>query len=103
MSWTEDISTPNTAVSSRVPYAGRETGCRASRRSRSRLVRQRHKMRNVASGYRPTTEFALDVEVVGATLDATIIARQRRKELERQFDYLERAVEQADGAVSTPG
>ncbi|PSP27569.1 hypothetical protein BRC65_04980 [Halobacteriales archaeon QH_2_65_14] len=60
-------------------------------------------MRNVASGYRPTTEFALDVEVVGATLDATIIARQRRKELERQFDYLERPVEQADGAVSTPG
>jgi hypothetical protein len=50
-------------------------------------------MRNVASGYRPTTEFALDVEIVGATLDATIIARQRRTELERQFDYLERPVE----------
>jgi hypothetical protein len=36
-----------------------------------------------------TTEFALDVAVVGELLDATVIKRQRRKELEAQFDYLE--------------
>jgi uncharacterized radical SAM superfamily Fe-S cluster-containing enzyme len=40
-----------------------------------------------------TTEFALDVAVVGSVLDATVIKRQRRKELEAQFDYLEEAVE----------
>jgi len=37
-----------------------------------------------------TTEFALDVDVVGSILDSTIIARQRRKELSAQFDYLEK-------------
>lgn len=37
-----------------------------------------------------TTEFALDIDVVGAILDGTVIARQRRKELTSQFDYLER-------------
>lgn len=36
------------------------------------------------------TEYALDVDVVGSILDGTIIARQRRKELSAQFDYLER-------------
>ncbi|WP_424018223.1 SRPBCC family protein [Halorientalis pallida] len=36
-----------------------------------------------------TTEFALDVAVVGAVLDATVIKRQRRKELNAQFDWLE--------------
>ena len=36
-----------------------------------------------------TTGFSLDVDVVGSILDGTIIARQRRKELDAQFDYLE--------------
>ncbi|WP_136716483.1 SRPBCC family protein [Halorientalis salina] len=36
-----------------------------------------------------TTEFALDVAGVGAILDATVIKRQRTKELTGQFDYLE--------------
>jgi carbon monoxide dehydrogenase subunit G len=36
-----------------------------------------------------TTDFALDVALVGDLLDATIIRRQRTKELEAQFDYLE--------------
>lgn len=36
-----------------------------------------------------TTEFALDVPVVGDVLDSTIIKRQRRKELSAQFDWLE--------------
>ena len=35
-----------------------------------------------------TTEFALDASLVGPILDATIIKRQRRKELTAQFDYL---------------
>jgi hypothetical protein len=39
---------------------------------------------------RATTEFAVDVALVGEILDATVIKRQRRKELEAQFDYLER-------------
>lgn len=34
------------------------------------------------------TEFALDVALVGMILDATVIKRQRRKELTAQFDYL---------------
>jgi hypothetical protein len=38
-----------------------------------------------------TTEFALDVSVVGDFLDGTVIKRQRRKELEGQLDYLEEA------------
>ena len=38
-----------------------------------------------------TTEFALDVDVVGSILDGTIIARQRKRELNGQFDYLETA------------
>jgi hypothetical protein len=36
-----------------------------------------------------TTDFSLDVGVVGPILDGTIISRQRRKELTGQFDYLE--------------
>ena len=36
-----------------------------------------------------TTEFALDVALVGEMLDATIIKRQRRRELDAQFDHLE--------------
>lgn len=38
-----------------------------------------------------TTEFALDVAIVGDVLDATIIERQRRTELAAQFDWLEAA------------
>lgn len=37
------------------------------------------------------TEFALDAPG-GSILDATVIKRQRRKELEGQFDYLEETV-----------
>ncbi|AZH25494.1 SRPBCC family protein [Haloplanus aerogenes] len=40
-----------------------------------------------------TTDFALDVALVGDLLDSTIIKRQRHKELDAQFDYLEDAVE----------
>lgn len=36
-----------------------------------------------------TTEFAVDVALVGELLDATVIKRQRKKELTAQFDYLE--------------
>jgi carbon monoxide dehydrogenase subunit G len=36
-----------------------------------------------------TTEFALDVAIVGDVLDATVIERQRRAELTAQFDWLE--------------
>jgi carbon monoxide dehydrogenase subunit G len=36
-----------------------------------------------------TTDFALDIAVVGDALDATVIKRQRAKELEAQFDWLE--------------
>ncbi|MFC7058434.1 SRPBCC family protein [Halovenus salina] len=35
-----------------------------------------------------TTDFALDISLVGELLDATVIKRQRRKELSAQFDYL---------------
>jgi hypothetical protein len=36
-----------------------------------------------------TTDFELDVAMVGSILDGTIIARQRKKELSAQFDHLE--------------
>lgn len=36
-----------------------------------------------------TTEFALDVALIGDLLDATVIERQRRAELSAQFDWLE--------------
>jgi len=39
-----------------------------------------------------STDFALDLVLVGAVLDATVIKRQRRKELEMQFDWLEEQV-----------
>lgn len=39
-----------------------------------------------------TTEFALDLALVGEILDATVIKRQRRSELEAQFDWLEAQV-----------
>ena len=35
------------------------------------------------------TEFSLDVAVVGSFLDATVITRQRRRELNAQLAYLE--------------
>jgi carbon monoxide dehydrogenase subunit G len=38
------------------------------------------------------TEFELDVALVGAILDATVIKRQRRSELRQQFDWLESQV-----------
>ncbi|WP_348609954.1 SRPBCC family protein [Halobaculum rarum] len=42
---------------------------------------------------RATTEFALDVPLVGEVLDSTVISRQRRSELDAQFDYLETVAE----------
>ncbi|MFB6140982.1 MAG: SRPBCC family protein [Halosimplex sp.] len=39
-----------------------------------------------------TTDFALDVALVGQILDATVIKRQRRSELNQQFDWLESEV-----------
>lgn len=39
-----------------------------------------------------TTDFALDVSIVGGFLDATVIKRQRRRELDSQLDYLQSAV-----------
>jgi ribosome-associated toxin RatA of RatAB toxin-antitoxin module len=36
------------------------------------------------------TDFELDVSIVGGVLDATVIKRQRTRELRAQFDYLER-------------
>lgn len=40
-----------------------------------------------------TTEFELDVDLVGAVLDSTVIRRQRTNELTAQFDYLEAQTE----------
>jgi len=40
-----------------------------------------------------TTDFALDVALVGEMLDATVIKHQRRKELDAQFDHLEAVVD----------
>jgi carbon monoxide dehydrogenase subunit G len=39
-----------------------------------------------------TTDFALDLALVGQILDATVIKRQRTHELEAQFDWLEAQV-----------
>lgn len=44
-----------------------------------------------------TTDFALDVDFVGPILDGTIIARQRKKELSSQFDYLEEVAAAHEG------
>lgn len=38
------------------------------------------------------TEFALDVALVGAIMDATVIKHQRKRELNAQFDWLESRV-----------
>lgn len=38
---------------------------------------------------RATTEFELQARLIGPLLDATVINRQRRVELNAQFDYLE--------------
>lgn len=46
-----------------------------------------------ATTVRATTDFAVDVALVGEVLDATVIGRQRRRELESQFDHLERVLQ----------
>jgi hypothetical protein len=48
-----------------------------------------------------TTDFELDVAVVGAVLDATVIKRQRRRELTTQFDWLESVTGGRDATVRT--
>ena len=35
-----------------------------------------------------TTEFAVQARLIGPILDATVVSRQRRRELTAQFDYL---------------
>lgn len=40
-----------------------------------------------------TTEFAVDAAFVGPVFDATVVKRQRRTELENQFDYLQATCE----------
>jgi len=35
-----------------------------------------------------TTEFAIQARLVGPILDATVVSRQRRRELSAQFEYL---------------
>jgi hypothetical protein len=45
-----------------------------------------------------TTDFELDVAMVGSILDGTIISRQRKKELTAQFDYLEEVAAEATPA-----
>lgn len=35
------------------------------------------------------TTFTLDARLMGPLLDATVVSRQRRRELQAQFDYLE--------------
>lgn len=51
----------------------------------------RYTLEETATGVemQATTEYALDIGLVGSLLDSTIIARQRKKELSAQFDYLE--------------
>ncbi|GAA0727355.1 MULTISPECIES: SRPBCC family protein [Halorubrum] len=44
-----------------------------------------------------TTEFALDVAIIGDVLDSTIIKRQRRKELTAQVDWLEEGTSLNEG------
>jgi hypothetical protein len=43
-----------------------------------------------------TTEFAMDVAIVGGLLDATVIKRQRRTELAAQLDWLEEECGETD-------
>jgi len=47
-----------------------------------------------------TTEFAVGVALVGGLIDATVIGRQCRRELETQFDWLADA---AAGERDPPG
>lgn len=56
-----------------------------------REMRTEYEVAGVPDGTEVTarTEFALDVAVVGEALDATVIRRQRRKELRAQLDWLE--------------
>lgn len=49
------------------------------------------------------TAFAVDVALVGGLMDATVIRRQRRKELATQLDWLERAVAGDEGSGVTNG
>jgi len=35
-----------------------------------------------------TTDFAIQARLIGPVLDATVVSRQRRRELRAQFDYL---------------
>lgn len=46
-----------------------------------------------------TTEFEVDVQYLGPVFDATVVRRQRRLELRRQFDYLEAQVAARDEHV----
>jgi hypothetical protein len=45
--------------------------------------------RNGGSTVTGETSFNLDIALVGQFLDATVIKRQRRREIESQFDWLE--------------
>lgn len=58
-------------------------------------MRTSYSVTEVGAGSEVTavTEFALDIDFVGDLLDATVIRRQRRRELNAQFDYLENRVE----------
>lgn len=40
------------------------------------------------------TEFAVDISLVGGLLDATVVTRQRRRELRDQLDWIGRQVEE---------
>lgn len=55
----------------------------------------RYEVEQTATGSRltGTTSFELDVTLVGDILDATVIKRQRRKEIEAQFDWVEEELE----------
>lgn len=45
--------------------------------------------RNGATSVTATTEFAIDASFVGPIFDATVVKRQRRRELQNQFDHLQ--------------
>lgn len=51
----------------------------------------RYEVEEIPTGCRltGTTSFALDMAVVGNILDSTVIKRQRRREIESQFDWVE--------------
>lgn len=51
----------------------------------------RYELAELEDGTRITaaTTFALDVGLLGQVMDATLVKRQRRRELEAQFDWLE--------------